>query len=90
MVWMLLVLNLVTNNNIIIPILTMNPPVSNINKGKDVHNNINENENITKNNENKEKIESKKELINFYNNSKNKNCKSQEIKGRFNASMINK
>ena len=81
-----------TNNNIIIPILTMRRPVSNVNKGRDDYNNFNENENIigdNKKNENSRNIENKK-LINFCNNSRNKNCKSQEIKGRFNASMKNK
>ena len=34
-----------TNNNIIIPILTMRRPVSNVNKGRDDYNNFNENEN---------------------------------------------
>ena len=76
------------NNNIIIPILTMRPPISNINKGKDVYNNYNGN--IIGDNEKNENIENNKKIINFYNNSRNKICKSQEIKGRFYASMKNK
>ena len=82
-----------TNNNIIIPILTMRRPASNFNNGGGFINNFNENSNnslgLNKKNEN---LENNLELLSFSKcrKERNKICKSQEIKGRFNASMKNK
>ena len=86
-----------TNNNIIIPILTMRRPASNFNSGGGILQNFNENNNngIILNRK-KDSIENNNndndELFNLgkFKNLRNKNCKSQEMKGRFNASMKNK
>ena len=73
-----------TNNNIIIPILTMRRPASNFNCGGGILHNFNENEfkfgkKIDKfDNINKLKNIDKPEI------KRNKNCKSQEVKARFN------
>jgi hypothetical protein len=78
-----------TNNNIIIPILTMSRPASNFNCGGGILHSFNNNE--TKFGKNNDKNENNYELNNFNNGIKrSKVCKSQEIKGRFTASMKNK
>ena len=78
-----------TNNNIIIPILTMSRPASNFNCGGGILHSFNNNE--TKFGKNNDKNENNYELNNFNNGVKrSKVCKSQEIKGRFTASMKNK
>ena len=82
-----------TNNNIIIPILTMRRPASNFNNGGGIIHNFNENGNNNIGlNKKCENLENNIELLNFSRNRKDRNkiCKSQEIKGRFNASMKNK
>ena len=77
-----------TNNNIIIPILTMRRPASNVNCGGGILHSFNNNETkFGKNDKNENNFE-----VNNQNNivKRNKVCKSQEIKGRFSASMKNK
>jgi hypothetical protein len=78
-----------SNNNIIIPILTVNRPASNFNCGGGMIHNIIDKENINKKTN---KNENNADLFNIskYKNIRNKVCKSQEIKGRFNSSMKNK
>ena len=76
------------NNNIIIPILTMRRPASNVNCGGGILHSFNNNETkFGKNDKNENNFE-----VNNQNNifKRNKVCKSQEIKGRFSASMKNK
>jgi hypothetical protein len=78
-----------TNNNIIIPILTMRRPASNFNCGGSILHRFNNNE--VKFGKNNDKNEINCELNNLNNDVKrSKVCKSQEIKGRFSASMKNK
>ena len=78
-----------TNNNIIIPILTIRRPASNFNCGGGILQSFNNNE--IKFGKNNDKNENNNELNNLNNVVKrNKVCKSQEIKGRFSASMKNK
>ena len=78
-----------TNNNIIIPILTMRRPASNFNCGGGILHSFNNNE--VKFGKNNDKNEINCELNNLNNDVKrSKVCKSQEIKGRFSASMKNK
>ena len=78
-----------SNNNIIIPILTIRRPASNFNCGGGILQSFNNNE--IKFGKNNDKNENNNELNNLNNVVKrNKVCKSQEIKGRFSASMKNK
>ena len=82
-----------TNNNIIIPILTMRRPASNFNNGGGIIHNFNENGNNNLGlNKKGENLENNIELFNYSRARKERNkiCKSQEIRGRFNASMNNK
>ena len=84
-----------TNNNIIIPILTMRRPASNFNCGGGILHNFNENENNIALNRKKDIIENNNDNNDIFNLGKfrgirNKICKSQEVKGRFNSSMKNK
>ena len=80
-----------TNNNIIIPLLTMNRPASNFNCGGGFIRKFNEKDSIGLNKKN-ENNENNNELLysDKYKNSRNKICKSQEMKERINASMKNK
>lgn len=77
------------SNNIIIPILTMRRPASNFNNGGGLIPNFNEIETNKEINKKKENLE---QIVNYYNikNGRNKIAKSQEVNGRFNASMKNK
>ena len=79
-----------TTNNIIIPILTMNRPASNFNCGGGILHNFNENE--LKFGKKNDKFENINILKNFDKPEKkrSKNCKSQEVKIRFNESIKNK
>ena len=81
------------NNNIIIPILTMRRPASNFNNGGGIIHNFNEkgNNNLELNKKS-DNLENNIELFNLSRARKERNkiCKSQEIKGRFNASIKNK
>ena len=81
-----------TNNNIIIPLLTMRRPASNFNNGGGILYNFHENNVNLGIIKNKENSENNNELFNYNKNknARNKICKSQEMSGRFNASMKNK
>lgn len=82
-----------TNNKIIIPMLTIRRPASNFNIGGEAAlQNLNEKDSNIRMNKKTDNIENNNELfqIGNYKNIRNKICKSQEIKGRFNASMKNK
>ena len=84
-----------TNNNIIIPILTMRRPASNFNCGGGILHNFNQNENNIIANRKKDSMDNSNdnnEIMNIgkFKALRNKNCKSQEVKGRFNASIKNK
>ena len=81
-----------TNNNIIIPILTMRRPASNFNNGGGMLHNFNEHCNNFGLNKQNENLENNGEIFNISKskNIRNKICKSQEMKGRFNSSMKNK
>ena len=76
------------NNNIIIPLLTMRRPASNFNNGGGILYNFLENN--MKMNDNYENNNNELFIFNKQKNTRNKFCKSQEINGRFNASMKNK
>ena len=75
------------NNNIVIPLLTLKHPLNQSNNGEKNGINLKENENIKN-----EKCENKIDIINMNlsHNSRNKNNKSRELKGKINISMKNK
>ena len=75
------------NNNIVIPLLTLKHPLNQSNTGEKNGINLKENENIKN-----EKCENKIDIINMNlsHNSRNKNNKSRELKGKINISMKNK
>ena len=80
-----------TNNNIIIPLLTMNRPASNFNcGGRFIYNE--KDSNISLNKKDGQNESNSNELFYLDKNkiSRNKICKSQEMKARFNASLKNK
>ena len=85
-----------TNNNIIIPILTIKHPANKFNSGGGMIHNINDKENTIFNsigiNKKTDNNENNIDLFNIckYKNLRSKICKSQEIKGRINYSMKNK
>ena len=81
-----------TNNNIIIPILTIKRPASNFNCGGGTISNIKDKDNSIGINKKTDNNEKNSDLFNVCKNKniRNRICKSQEIKGRFNSLMKNK